>query len=80
MKHKQCSFCSEEESAYNFIIAGKCTGGICSNCIAAGYALLFGDIKPSEIDTVRTGNKVDFFEDIRKPKDIQHNLKEGSII
>ena len=76
MKHKQCSFCSEEESVYHFVTTGKCTGGICSNCVAAGYVLLFGDIKPSEMDTVRIGNKVDFFEDIKKLKEIQHNLKE----
>ncbi len=67
MKHKQCSFCSEKESADNPVIVSN-TGTICSNCVVAGYTLLFGDVKPSSIDTDRIRNQVDFFEDIRKSK------------
>ncbi len=66
MQNKQCSFCSQEESDVNVLIHGGYNTYICGNCIVSGYMILFGDVKPSEINMGSTEDEVDFLETLRK--------------
>jgi len=74
MESKICSFCAFEEDESISLTAGK-NSYICANCIFSAYCIVFGDLRPSDIEVEEFKSKVDFFESIRLPQTTGINNK-----
>lgn len=81
----QCSFCNLEKSDNNELIAGDDVY-ICSECILAGYKILYGDMEPREVEMsvdkddyfIEAKNVVDsMFKEIKQVK-VLNNSKQAN--
>jgi len=63
MENKMCSFCTSGEEDNTLVIPGD-NAYICMNCILSAFFILFGDVKPSQIEKNELDDDIDLLKNI----------------